>query len=136
MRQGRLYINAKMVKRKRIEDFLLTDEFGRQRRIPQFVETLPGGFSHRILELTDQGSLDDTLEYVVPPDHFFTMGDNRDNSLDSRVPGGQGVGFVPADNLVGRAEVIFFSTDGSAHLWEFWRWPQATRFSRFFQSVD
>lgn len=136
MRAGRLYINGKLVARKRIEDFLLSDDYGRRRRIPQFVETLPNGRSHRILEMTDQGGLDDTPEYVVPPDHYFAMGDNRDNSLDSRVPGGQGVGFIPMENLVGRAEVLFFSTDGRARFWEVWRWPQATRFGRFFQAVD
>jgi signal peptidase I len=56
------------------------------------------------------------------------MGDNRDNSLDSRVA--SSVGYIPVENLVGRAEVLFFSTDGSAHFWEFWRWPIATRFDR------
>ena len=62
------------------------------------------------------------------------MGDNRDNSADSRVP--SVVGYVPAENLVGKAEIIFFSTDGSAHFWEFWRWPSAIRWNRVFKWVD
>lgn len=136
VRGGRLYINGQRLERRRIENFLMRDELGRERAVEQFVETLPGGREHRILELTDQGGLDNTPEFLVPPDHFFAMGNNRDNSLDSRVPGNQGVGFVPVDNLVGRAEMMFFSTDGSARFWEVWRWPLATRFNRFFQAVD
>ncbi len=133
MKQGRLYVNGKRLARKRIEDFVFTDDYGRILRIAQFVETLPGGRTHRILELTDRGHLDDTREFVVPRGHFFAMGDNRDNSLDSRVLGG--VGFVPAKNLVGRAEILFFSTNGTARLWEFWRWPMSIRFTRFFNLV-
>ncbi len=133
MKKGRLYINDRMLARKRIEDFVFTDENGRIRRVAQFVETLPGGREHRILEQTDRGYLDNTRIYTVPRGHFFAMGDNRDNSLDSRVLGG--VGFVPAENLVGRAEILFFSTNGKAHIWEIWRWPTAIRFARLFDLV-
>ena len=73
----------------------------------------------------------------MPPGHYFAMGDNRDNSLDSRMsPRRSGVGFIPADNLVGRAEFLFFSTDGSARIWEPWKWIQAARFSRFFRAIE
>jgi signal peptidase I len=139
MRAGRLYINGKIVKREKIEDFIERDGNGRMRRIPQYIEILPNGVRHRILEMTDSGGLDNTPVYTVPAGHYFAMGDNRDNSLDSRVPnrgGLNGVGYVPLDNLVGRAEILFFSTNGGARFWEFWNWPSATRFRRLFQSVD
>ena len=133
MKSGRLHINDQMIVRKRVEDFVFTDGGGHIQRVAQFVETLPGGREHRILELTDRGHLDNTPIYTVPDGQYFAMGDNRDNSLDSRVLGG--VGFVPAENLVGRAEILFFSTKGSAHLWEFWRWPSSIRFGRIFDLV-
>lgn len=138
VRRGLLHINGKLVPRKRIEDFIERDGFGRYHRIAQFIETLPNGRKHRILEMTDAGMLDNTRVYTVPEGHYFMMGDHRDNSTDSRVSFGQahGVGFVPAVNLVGRAEIMFFSTDGSARFWEFWKWPSAARFRRFFQVID
>lgn len=135
---GRLWINGEIVPRRRIEDFVEPMGDGRFQRIAQFVETLPNGREYRILELSDSHELDNTPLYTVPEGHYFAMGDNRDNSLDSRVPsrpGVGGVGFVPEENLVGRAEVLFFSTDGTARWWEPWRWVQATRFNRFFRTV-
>ena len=134
VREGRLYLNGEQVARRRVADFVEIDEVGRIRRTAQFDETLPNGRTYRILEHTDRGQLDNTPVYVVPEGHYFAMGDNRDNSLDSRVL--SGVGFVPAENLVGRAEVLFFSIDGSASVWEFWRWPRTIRFERFFDSVE
>ena len=138
MRGGRLYINAMLVKRERVEDFVFTTEAGGIARIKQFNETLPGGRVHLIMEMTDRGGLDDTPVYTVPEGHYFAMGDNRDNSLDSRVfpaVSGNGVGYVPMKNLVGRAEILFFSTNGGAHLWEVWKWPVAIRFNRFFRNL-
>jgi signal peptidase I len=138
VRQGRLYINGELVQRRRIEDFIYADEYGRLVRMAQFIERLPNGREHRILEMTDQGQLDNTPEFRLGQGQYFTMGDNRDNSSDSRVPAdglNKGVGFVPAENLVGRAEILFFSTNGEARLWEFWRWPGAIRFGRLFQTV-
>ena len=139
MRQGRLYINDRLVERERIEDYIYRDESGAIVRTARFIETLPGGRQHQILEVSDSWPFDNTPVYVVPEGHFFAMGDNRDNSLDSRVspdsPGQPGVGFIPKQNLVGRAEILFFSTDGSAALWEFWKWPGAIRFHRFFDAV-
>jgi signal peptidase I len=134
VKAGRLYINDAMVERRRVEDYIETDRFGNVVRTPQYVETLPNGRQHRILEISDNGALDNTGVFVVPKNHYFAMGDNRDNSLDSRVL--NGVGYVPAENLVGRAEILFFSTNGSASLWEFWKWPGAIRFGRFFQTLS
>ena len=83
------------------------------------------------MEISDRDRHDDTPEFVVPPKHYFMMGDNRDDSLDSRFPVSvDGVGFVPAENLVGRATVSFFSTDGSASWLKPWTWFTAARWSR------
>jgi signal peptidase I len=136
MKSGLLYINDQPVKRERIADFMVTDG-GMPHPAQQYIETLPNGVQHRILEESgDDGPLDNTGVYVVPPGHYFAMGDNRDNSLDSRVPEDRaGVGYVPADNLVGRAEILFFSTDGTASWFEVWKWLPAMRFSRFFIAI-
>ncbi|MEQ9350047.1 MAG: signal peptidase I [Alphaproteobacteria bacterium] len=131
---GILTINGQPVERQRIEDYV-TARGGISRSVPQYIETLPNGRSHPILESRgDDGFYDNTQEYVVPPAHYFAMGDNRDNSDDSRNL--SAVGFIPADNLVGRAEILFFSSDGSARLWQVWRWPVAIRFSLLFDAIS
>ena len=133
---GILYINGEPVQRQRIEDVVIRDRRGGERRVPSYSETLPNGRSHPIIEeLGDNGPLDNTGEYVVPVGHYFAMGDNRDNSADSRGNGRTGW-FVPNENLVGRAVFLFYSTDGSARLWEFWNWPRAARFGRLFSAVE
>ena len=134
MKEGRLYINSEQVKREAIKDFTGLSSYGGQITVRQYLETLPGGRSYRILEASDEGRLDNTPVYKVPPGHYFAMGDNRDNSLDSRAK--HGVGFIPKDNLVGRAEVLFFSVNGGAHVWEVWKWPSVIRFRRLFLSID
>ena len=79
---------------------------------------------------------DNTQVYEVPAGHFFMMGDNRDNSTDSRVPPANGgVGYVPFDNLVGRAQIIFFSVGGGENVLEFWKWPWTVRWDRMFKLV-
>ncbi len=119
---GVLHINGQAVKRERIEDYETFDTFGRVRKVPQYLETLPGGVAHRIVEIEgDRGYWDNTNVYTVPAGHFFMMGDNRDNSTDSRDDAS--VGPVPFENFVGRAEIIFFSIDEGSALWKIWEWP-------------
>lgn len=134
MKNGILFINGQPVPRRRIQDYLYQDGPGAVLPLAQYIETLPNGVQHRIIEMSDNGPLDNTQEYVVPSGDYFMMGDNRDNSQDSRVL--SAVGYVPAENLIGRAEFIFFSTDGSARLWEIWKWPFAIRYSRLFHGVS
>ena len=93
---------------------------------------LPGGVSHDVLNLTDNGPGDNTPEFTVPEGNYFFMGDNRDNSGDSRWPASAGgVGMVPAQYLIGRADRIMFSSAGKSLLY-FWTW----RPDRFFKAVD
>jgi signal peptidase I len=130
-----LYINDQPVKREQIEDYVYR-EGPNPTRATQYMETLPGGVRHRIIQLPSGSNLDNTDVFTVPDGSYFMMGDNRDNSLDSRVAKDSGgVGFVPAENLVGRAEFLFFSTDGSARIWEFWKWPLAIRYVRLFTGI-
>jgi signal peptidase I len=126
---GILNINGTPVTREEVGQF--TDEDGRT--YTRYVETLPNGVKHPILEQGDDEALDNTSTYMVPPGHYFAMGDNRDNSRDSRVT--NEVGYVPAENLIGRAEFLFFSTDGTAGWLEPWKWFGAIRYDRLFQAV-
>jgi len=112
-----------------------------QQPVPRLRETLPGGVVHDILDCDPQGRFDDTQEYVVPAGHYFMMGDNRDNSADSRDLY-TGVGFVPEENLVGKAQFVIVSAvcyddqRCKAHIWEVWKWPWAIRYDRFFKPVE
>src|SRR5262249_28891757 len=134
VKEGILYINGQAVQRQKIEDYVEQRGLGIETRWTQYIETLPNGVQHRIIERSDDEVLDNTDVYVVPPDHYFAMGDNRDNSQDSRVL--DAVGYIPAENLVGRAEFIFFSTNGEAEIWQFWKWPEAIRWDRIFHSAQ
>jgi signal peptidase I len=131
MKQDRLYINGKIVPRVRAADYVETVD-GEQHHVPQYRETLPNGKSYLTLDRDPDGPMDNTDLYTVPAGHYFMMGDNRDNSDDSRAA----VGYVPAENLEGKAVIRFFSTDGSAHFWEVWKWPFAIRYSRLLTFVN
>ncbi|MET0156116.1 MAG: signal peptidase I [Rickettsiales bacterium] len=112
---GRLFINGEAVRRDSIAPFGDTEktEDGSKTRVsvPAYQETLPGGANFTTIDALKRGPLDNTGDYTVPPGHYFVMGDNRDNSVDSRVP--EGVGFVPEENLLGPARVVLFSSDAS-----------------------
>jgi signal peptidase I len=147
IKAGQIILNGKPVPKVKVDDFVLpvtpntrcyaaefegTDASGQPVcNYPQFRETLPNGKTYNVLDLgiTPQ---DDTAVFIVPEGHMFLMGDNRDNSMDSRFPPveGQGIGIVPQDNLVGRAALMMFSTDGSAEWIKPWTWFTAARWSR------
>lgn len=133
VRNGRVYINGEVVDREEVGIRRVPMPDGGHENVMEYIETLPGGAMHRIWEESDSEPLDDTPEYVVPEGHYFMMGDNRDNSQDSRVQGL--VGYVPEDNFVGRAEILFFSIDGTASLAKPWTWPTAIRYGRLLKTL-
>src|SRR5579875_747383 len=133
MINGILNVNGQPIKRDRLDSYFYTED-GRTQTFTQYDETLPNGYKHKIIEIGDDQPLDNTPEFTVPQGTYFMMGDNRDDSADSRDPT-SGVGFVPAENLVGRAEFIFFSTDGYAHWWEVWKWPFTIRYGRLLSGI-
>ena len=137
VKDGQLYINGQEVPRQEIGDYTVADEFPPEVD-KEYLETLPGGRAHDILKRFSTGVIDgldpnNTEVYTVPPHMLFMMGDNRDNSMDSRYQ--NDVGFVPMENLVGKAEFIFFSIGGTAPWWEFWLWPVEIRWSRILQGI-
>lgn len=143
MIDGILQINGQPVAKEKVDDYVTSDEFGSDTRVARYRETLPDdklpdgtihkGISYEILDLEPHGFSDNTPVFNVPPDHYFMMGDNRDNSMDSRVLGA--VGYVPFENFVGRAELIFFSVEEGEPAWQFWRWPWTVRFDRLFKPI-
>ena len=144
---GQLHLNGVAVPKVKIADFVIpvsantsciAPEFEAVEKdgtpschYPQFRETLPGGKQYNVLDLGYRPQ-DDTPPVVVPAGQIFLMGDNRDNSMDSRFPAveGGGIGLVPQDNLIGRATVVMWSTDGSANWLLPWTWFSAARFDR------
>jgi signal peptidase I len=131
VRDGLLHINDQPVRRDIVEDAEI-DAGIFQNQAKVYNETLPEGRIHLIQEYSDNDSMDNTIPVTVPPGHYFFMGDNRDNSRDSRAE----VGFVPARNLVGRAEFIFFSHNGNARFFQIWKWPLGIRFSRIGKKIE
>ena len=133
MLSGVLYLNDKPVPKVRVNDFVEISADGYEHHIAQYRETLPSGKSYLVLDSIPDGPMDNTQVYTVPPGHYFMMGDNRDDSDDSRGV----VGYLPAENLVGKAEFKFFSIDGDkTNWWSFWSWPWAIRYDRMFTLID
>lgn len=132
MREGQLFLNGEAVQRELVDELDNPDITEMARPVEVWRETLPNGVSYDTLDLSPNSIGDNTREFQVPEGHYFMMGDNRDNSTDSRFS----VGYVPADHLVGRANIIFFSMSGGASPLEIWRWPSELRFSRLLNSVE
>lgn len=148
MRGGQIILNGRPVPKQRVADFVIpiSDNYPTSEcpppfqedgpngapmcRYQQFRETLPNGRSYNVLDRGDFPQADDTELYTVPAGHVFVMGDNRDDSGDSRFPAPDGVGLVPLERVQGKAIVLFFSTDGNASLLRPWTWFSATRFDR------
>ncbi|AZO09044.1 MULTISPECIES: signal peptidase I [unclassified Mesorhizobium] len=131
VKDGQLFINGAAVPREKVGQIDNPDITEAQGPVDVYRETLPNGVSYDTLDLTQNSIGDNTREFDVPAGHYFMMGDNRDNSSDSRFT----VGFVPAENLVGRANVIFFSIAGGASPLEVWKWPSLIRAGRLFHFV-
>ncbi|MFC3218010.1 signal peptidase I [Tianweitania populi] len=131
VRRGVLYINDQAVPREQVGQINNPDITEENRPVDVYRETLPNGVSYNTLDLSPNAVGDDTREFVVPPAHYFMMGDNRDNSTDSRFT----VGYVPEENLVGRANIIFFSIADGASPLEIWKWPTELRASRLLNAV-
>lgn len=146
MKEGRLYINGKIVQRDLVgtEPGMAEDS---SFMVSKYTETLPNGVKHSIYEKSDDAQLDNTEEFTVPEGKYFAMGDNRDSSLDSRT---EEVRFVPAENLIGRASFLFFSTEGVGGKCDYdgmfgalksvgcrlAEWPAAVRYGRIFSRVS
>lgn len=136
MREGRLWINGKEIPRTELPPVMIDSGFGFTRNVQRFQETFPNGKTFVTYDFGPDGEVDNTPTFVVPEGHYFFMGDNRDNSLDSRVPTEIGVGYVPAENLVGKAQIILLSWNPGASLFKPWTWVLNARPSRFFKVLQ
>ena len=132
MKNDELYINGVVVPREQVGNFKPEGRYDTGSEVPVFRETLPNGVSYTTLDLSTNSPGDNTREFLVPEGHYFMMGDNRVNSSDSRF----NVGYVPLENFVGRATIVFFSIGGDASPLELWKWPSELRLDRFFKSAQ
>ena len=130
MKEGRLIINDEVLPREKLGEEDWSVELEGLVHYTKYMETLPNGVQHFIYERSDTRTADNTDPVIVPEDHYFMMGDNRDNSADSRF-----FGPVPAVNLEGKARFIFYSNNGEGDFWEFWKWKDSLRLKRFFKGL-
>lgn len=132
VKNGRLYINNERIERVENGNYIVDEYVTIPEFYKQYTETLPNGLEHQIIELSDNERIVDNTEvFEVPEGAFFVMGDNRDRSDDSRIS----VGFVPKENLVGKAKFIFFSHDDNGTLIKPWTWFRTIRWKRFFKGI-
>jgi signal peptidase I len=127
---GEIYLNENKILRKKINDFIDNDKNAFIKRIRKYLE-YHDDLTFEVLDIMDDGIADNTKLFLVPEGHFFVMGDNRDNSQDSRF---KTVGFIPIENLVGKARFIFFSLENSRFL-QIWKWPKSIRGNRIFKKI-
>lgn len=130
MKEGRLYINDVLVDREETGKERMLVEPGKEVTYTKYIETLPNGVQHAIFEISDNLQADNTEKITVPAGYFFAMGDNRDNSFDSRF-----FGVVPLVNLEGKARFIFYSNNGKGSFWQFWKWGDFIRTERLFNKL-
>ena len=135
VKAGVVWLNGKPLPRQELSPTTETTPFGFSRPVQRYRETLPGGKSYITYAYGSDSDVDNTGVYVVPADHYFMMGDNRDNSQDSRFPEDVGVGYVPFENLVGKAGIILLSWNDKASIFKPWTWFLDLRPSRFFHGL-
>lgn len=133
VRGGVVILNGQRLSLTRLSDEQFKDDAGNVTSVASYEETLPSGVSYKVLDSTRFGDADEFGPVTVPQDHYFMMGDNRDNSLDSRFD--DVVGFVPFENLVGRAEVIAASLKPGQSIFRFWQWGSSFRSGRFWREI-
>ena len=127
---GEIKLNGSFIVRKKMNDFVDNDKKASMKRVRKYKE-FHNQLTYEVLDIMDNGIADNTELFQVPEEHFFVMGDNRDNSQDSRF---KNVGFIPFDNLVGKARFVFFSLENSRFL-EIWKWPKSIRGNRIFKKI-